>query len=93
MLHRFRSVTCSHDMIGRVMIQCARQPGLAAVWEQLMGFRGVSASVPVPIMLAASARCCPKPMMCMHAMQPDITTENYDLPSQVLLAFERQCMQ
>lgn len=28
----------SHDIIGRLMIQCARQPGLAAVWEQLMGF-------------------------------------------------------
>ena len=24
----------------RLMLQCARQPGLAAVWEQLMGFRG-----------------------------------------------------
>ena len=30
----------SHDIIGRLMIQCARQPGLAAVWEQLMGFDG-----------------------------------------------------
>ena len=26
----------SHDIIGRLMIQCARQPGLAAVWEQIM---------------------------------------------------------
>lgn len=49
-------MTCSHDMIGRVMIQCARQPGLAAVWEQLMGFRGVSASVQAPTLVAASAR-------------------------------------
>ena len=30
----------SHDIIGRLMIQCARQPGLAAVWEQIMGFDG-----------------------------------------------------
>lgn len=30
----------SHDIIGRLMVQCARQPGLAAVWETLMGFRG-----------------------------------------------------
>ena len=30
----------SHDIIGRLMIQCARQPGLAAVWEQLLGFDG-----------------------------------------------------
>ena len=33
----------SHDIIGRLMIQCARQPGLAAVWEQLMGFDGAPA--------------------------------------------------
>ena len=30
----------SHDIIGRMMIQCARQPGLASVWEQIMGFEG-----------------------------------------------------
>ncbi|KAK9820268.1 hypothetical protein WJX72_008313 [[Myrmecia] bisecta] len=30
----------SHDIIGRLMIQCARQPGLAMVWEQLLGFDG-----------------------------------------------------
>ena len=30
----------SHDIIGRLMIQCARQPGLASVWEQLLGFDG-----------------------------------------------------
>ena len=30
----------SNDIIGRLMIQCARQPGLATVWEQLMGFDG-----------------------------------------------------
>ncbi|KAK9868350.1 hypothetical protein WJX84_002514 [Apatococcus fuscideae] len=30
----------SHDIIGRMMIQCARQPGLANVWEQIMGFEG-----------------------------------------------------
>ncbi len=32
----------SHDIIGRMMIQCARQPGLANVWEQIMGFEGTS---------------------------------------------------
>jgi len=30
----------SHDMIGRVMLQCSRQPGLAMVLEDLMGFEG-----------------------------------------------------
>lgn len=30
----------SHDVIGRLMTQCAQQPGLAAVWEELMGFEG-----------------------------------------------------
>lgn len=27
----------AHDIIGRLMIQCARQPGLAGVWAVLMG--------------------------------------------------------
>ena len=31
---------CSHDTIGRVMLQCARQPGLSNVLENLMGFEG-----------------------------------------------------
>ena len=30
----------AHDVIGRLMIQCARQPGLAAVWNALLGFEG-----------------------------------------------------
>lgn len=30
----------SHDIIGRLMIQCALQPGLAAVYDELMGFEG-----------------------------------------------------
>ena len=30
----------SHDVIGRLMLQCARQPGLAPVFEDLMGFEG-----------------------------------------------------
>ncbi|KAK9903321.1 hypothetical protein WJX75_002746 [Coccomyxa subellipsoidea] len=30
----------SHDIIGRLMIQCARQHGLASVWQQIMGFEG-----------------------------------------------------
>ncbi|KAI3511444.1 hypothetical protein L1887_18597 [Cichorium endivia] len=28
----------AHDVIGRLMIQCARQPGLAQVWEDILGF-------------------------------------------------------
>lgn len=31
----------AQDIIGRLMIQCALQPGLAAVWELIMGFDGV----------------------------------------------------
>ena len=30
----------AHDAIGRLMLQCARQPGLAHVWENLLGFEG-----------------------------------------------------
>eukprot|EP00808_Paulinella_micropora_P024278 g51966.t1 len=30
----------AHDMIGRLMIQCARQPGLALILESLLGFDG-----------------------------------------------------
>jgi ion channel POLLUX/CASTOR len=30
----------SHDIIGRLMIQCARERGLAQVLEQLLGFQG-----------------------------------------------------
>jgi len=33
-------VIVAHDIIGRLMIQCARQPGLAHVLENLMGFDG-----------------------------------------------------
>jgi len=33
-------VIVAHDVIGRLMIQCARQPGLAHVLENLMGFDG-----------------------------------------------------
>lgn len=32
----------SHDIIGRLMIQCARQHGLAAVWQMIMGFEGAA---------------------------------------------------
>eukprot|EP01018_Ginkgo_biloba_P015581 Gb_17779 [translate_table: standard] len=28
----------AHDVIGRLMIQCARQPGLAQIWETILGF-------------------------------------------------------
>lgn len=30
----------AHDMIGRLMIQCSRQRGLAQVMESLLGFEG-----------------------------------------------------
>lgn len=30
----------SHDIIGRLMLQCARQPGLAPVFEDFLGFEG-----------------------------------------------------
>ncbi|KAJ1450332.1 hypothetical protein M885DRAFT_448106 [Pelagophyceae sp. CCMP2097] len=30
----------AHDIVGRLMIQCARQPGLAQVWGGLLGFDG-----------------------------------------------------
>jgi len=33
-------VIVAHDIIGRLMIQCARQPGLAYILESLMGFEG-----------------------------------------------------
>lgn len=36
----------SHDIIGRLMIQCARQHGLASVWQKIMGFEG--AVLPLP---------------------------------------------
>ncbi|XP_058202383.1 ion channel CASTOR-like isoform X1 [Rhododendron vialii] len=28
----------AHDVIGRLMIQCARQPGLAQIWADILGF-------------------------------------------------------
>ncbi|GMY32984.1 ion channel castor [Fagus crenata] len=28
----------AHDVIGHLMIQCARQPGLAQIWEDILGF-------------------------------------------------------
>ncbi|XP_065872348.1 probable ion channel SYM8 isoform X2 [Euphorbia lathyris] len=28
----------AHDVIGRLMIQCALQPGLAQIWENILGF-------------------------------------------------------
>ena len=30
----------AHDVVGRLMIQCARQPGLGMVMESLLGFEG-----------------------------------------------------
>eukprot|EP00961_Rhodomonas_salina_P252680 3415461-Rhodomonas_salina.4 len=33
-------VIVAHDVIGRLMIQCARAPGLAHVLENMMGFEG-----------------------------------------------------
>ena len=34
------AVVCAHDMLGRLMIQCARQPGLAQVYNAMLGFEG-----------------------------------------------------
>lgn len=31
----------AHEVLGRLMIQCARHPGLARVWENLLGFDGM----------------------------------------------------
>ena len=28
----------AHEVLGRLMIQCARQPGLASVYESMLGF-------------------------------------------------------
>ena len=41
----------SHDIIGRLMIQCARQHGLAAVWQKIMGFEG--ADLPFSVLFHA----------------------------------------
>lgn len=30
----------THDIIGRLMVKCARQPGLAEVYEMFLGFEG-----------------------------------------------------
>jgi ion channel POLLUX/CASTOR len=34
------ATVCAHDMLGRLMIQCARQPGLAQVYNAMLGFEG-----------------------------------------------------
>lgn len=36
----FAEVVVTHDIIGRLMLQCARCPGLASVLEAMMGFDG-----------------------------------------------------
>jgi len=36
----FAEVVVTHDIIGRLMLQCARCPGLATVLEAMMGFEG-----------------------------------------------------
>ena len=36
----FAEVVVTHDIIGRLMLQCARCPGLASVLEAMMGFEG-----------------------------------------------------
>jgi hypothetical protein len=33
-------VIVAHDLIGRAMIQCARQPGLAQILDEILGFEG-----------------------------------------------------
>ncbi|OVA01524.1 CASTOR/POLLUX/SYM8 ion channel [Macleaya cordata] len=34
----FIETVVAHDVIGRLMIQCALQPGLAQIWEDILGF-------------------------------------------------------
>jgi Trk K+ transport system NAD-binding subunit len=36
----FAKVIVTNDLIGRLMLQCARCPGLASVVEEMMGFEG-----------------------------------------------------
>ena len=36
----FAEVIVNHDMIGRLMLQCARTPELAYVLDSMMGFEG-----------------------------------------------------
>jgi hypothetical protein len=38
--HKNVEVIVAHDLIGRLMIQCARQPGLAQVLDEILGFEG-----------------------------------------------------
>jgi hypothetical protein len=38
----FAEVIVNHDMIGRLMLQCARTPELAYVLDSMMGFEGKS---------------------------------------------------
>ncbi|XP_028550902.1 probable ion channel CASTOR isoform X3 [Dendrobium catenatum] len=37
----------AHDVIGRLMIQCARQPGLAQIWEDILGFENFPCGIKV----------------------------------------------
>lgn len=41
----FAEVIVNHDMIGRLMLQCARTPELAYVLDSMMGFEGKSKSL------------------------------------------------
>ena len=48
----------SHDIVGRLMIHCARQRGLGKVIEQLVGFEGNGNAQPV-----APAKLCARGSM------------------------------
>lgn len=47
----FAEVIVNHDMIGRLMLQCARTPELAYVLDSMMGFEGKSYLCPLSLFL------------------------------------------
>ena len=51
----------AHEMLGRLMIQCARQPGLSTVYEHLLGFDG--AEFYFKVSLQSSDRSAGKPFL------------------------------
>ena len=68
----------SHDIIGRLMIQCARQPGLAAVWEHLMGFDGAPLawqSLKAALAASALSACCVCECRPAHQWQAGVDRE------------------
>ncbi len=56
----------SHDIIGRLMIQCARQHGLAAVWQKIMGFEGAARPWSAALHVHAFVRQSTVATMCLQ---------------------------